>query len=137
MDQILSTYVKGHLERGFRRIIQEQRSIALQRIYAYPTYTRTGTERKRSGRLREFLSSPSAAITAMSSAIQGRIYYPVYIRFLDMKKNGNHKIYNRPIWGILYKQTLKDIRYEFTEEIQALIAESLRAAIEEHKALRE
>jgi hypothetical protein len=50
------------------------------------------------------------------------------LRFLDMKKLGNMKIYNRLVWGILYGETAKDLMYGFTEEVKTALRRQLEAA---------
>ncbi len=53
-----------------------------------------------------------------------------YARFLDMKdsrrrnreaKREGYHLYNRTIFGYLYRQTLPTLKYGFTEEVQQLI----------------
>ena len=48
-----------------------------------------------------------------------------YLRFLDIKyrnqdmnKRRNLALYNRVIWGVLYNETLPDIRYGLTQDIR-------------------
>jgi hypothetical protein len=50
---------------------------------------------------------------------------PLYICFLDMKKHGNYQIYNRQLYGILYRQVLNRIRYGYTDEIARQIRKRL------------
>lgn len=52
------------------------------------------------------------------TGLNAKTYYPTYLRFLDMKRLGNYRIYNRPLWGILYRETLVDIKYEFRQWLQ-------------------
>ncbi len=42
-----------------------------------------------------------------------------------MKLIGNYRIYNRPIWGIFYKETFNDIKYEFADWCKQNIADSI------------
>lgn len=56
-----------------------------------------------------------------------------YLRFLDihyrreqMTLRRNLALYNRVIWGVLYNETLPDLRYTFTTEI----CEKIRAQLE-------
>jgi hypothetical protein len=50
------------------------------------------------------------------------------MRFLDMKHFGNHKIYNKQVFGILYKNALRDIRYRYGQETSDTIGDLLRSA---------
>lgn len=50
------------------------------------------------------------------------------LRFLDMKRLGNMKIYNRPVWGILYGETKARLSYGFSEEVKATLRRQLEAA---------
>ncbi len=64
-------------------------------------------------------------VAGSGSSLYATIVYPTYIRFLDMKRLGNYRIYNRPIWGILYRQTLRDIRYEFSDWLAKFVSSRL------------
>jgi hypothetical protein len=50
------------------------------------------------------------------------------LRFLDMKKLGNMKIYNRLVWGILYAETASELMYGFSEEVKNTLRRQLEAA---------
>lgn len=108
-DEIRDTFFRRTLERDFKTVMQRQAKIAKERIY------RHGNTRP-TGRLWSFLSSGSVLIG--TNPVSVRINYPIYIRFLDMRKNGNLRIYNRQIWGMVYRETLPELRYGLTEEIQ-------------------
>lgn len=114
-DTIVTQYFAEYIRRGFLKIFNEQRMIAANKIYGKQAYTSENRPRSRSGRLQKALESPSLNITEDTSGITAAVNYPTYIRFLDMKRLGNYRIYNRPIWGILYKETFRDIRYEFRQ----------------------
>jgi len=110
---LVSKYFTEYIRRGFRNIFEEQRRIAANKIYGKQAYRTDGSKRSRSGRLQKALESPTLILDGSVSSLSAAVKYPTYIRFLDMKRLGNYRIYNRPIWGILYKQTFRDIRYEF------------------------
>lgn len=110
---LVSKYFTEYIRRGFRNIFEEQRRIAANKIYGKQAYRTVGSKRSRSGRLQKALESPTLILDGSGSSLSAAVKYPTYIRFLDMKRLGNYRIYNRPIWGILYKQTFRDIRYEF------------------------
>jgi hypothetical protein len=50
------------------------------------------------------------------------------LRFLDMKKLGNMKIYNRLVWGILYGETRVELMYGFSKEVKNTLRRQLEAA---------
>lgn len=71
-----------------------------------------------------------------------------YFRFLDIpdrrrksreaKKDGYH-LYNKTIFGYIYRQTLPTLKYGFTEEIQQLMAnkmiETMRGSMDKESAM--
>lgn len=58
--------------------------------------------------------------------------YPLYIRFLDMKRRGNWHIYNAPVYGILYNNTLPDIKYKYGEYVADVVCDALRKAFQKY-----
>lgn len=118
-------YFREYINRGFRKIFDEQRRIAAGKIYGKQAYRTDGTPRSRSGRLQQALASPSLSISGSGSSLSATAQYPSYIRFLDMKRLGNYRIYNRPIWGILYKETFRDLRYEFSDWLEKFVRNSI------------
>jgi hypothetical protein len=125
----LSRYLRYQLERGFRHILAEQSAIAGERVYGHSAFRSDGSPRGRSGRLAKALSSPTAAFSGSGASLSARIDYPTYIRFLDMKRKGNYKIYNRPVWGILYRETFQNIRYEFRDWVRNNAVSGLQSAL--------
>lgn len=122
MDNLQLQFVHQQLLKGIRDIFSAQRDIAQTKIYSSST-SRSG--RTRSGNLMRALQSGNFQISQGNGGVYAHIDYPIYIRFLDMKSHGNYKIYNRPIWGILYKQTLQNIRYEFRDWVRQFVNDSL------------
>ena len=129
-DQI-AKYFTEYVNRGFRRIFKEQRRIAAAKIYGKQAYRTDGTPRSRSGRLQQALASPTFSITGSGSGISANAQYPTYLRFLDMKRLGNYRIYNRPVWRILYKETFNDIRFEFSAWLRKYLAVSIRESYQQ------
>lgn len=135
MDRLELQFVHQELLKGIRDIFSAQRAIARSRIY------QEGAERRvvhgsgrgvrgRSGRLMQALANPVYDVWRGESGVHAHIDYPIYIRFLDMKRHGNfkiYKIYNRQVWGILYGQTFQNIRYEF----RSWVRDFLQTAISE------
>lgn len=122
---LVSKYFTEYIRRGFRNIFEEQRRIAANKIYGKQAYRTDGTKRSRSGRLQKALESPTLILDGSGSSLSAAVKYPTYLRFLDMKRLGNYRIYNRPIWGILYKQTFRDIRFEFRSWLENLVHNSI------------
>lgn len=123
MDDLRGQYFKEYLQKGFLRIFEEQRRIAAAKIYSRKS------ARSRSGALMNALRSPSWSISTAGAGVEARVDYPTYLRFLDMKRLGNYKIYNRPVWGILYKETFRDLKYEFRDWLTSQLHESLTDAL--------
>lgn len=122
LPQFVANYLRS---RSFPRILQTQAGIALSGIYSRPALRIDNNKpRSRSGELMDALQSSPWTISPSSVGVEARLFYPYYIRFLDMKRLGNHKIYNRPIWGILYKQTFIDIKYDLREWMRATLLEN-------------
>lgn len=123
---LVSKYFADYLNKGFRRIFEEQRRIAVNKIYGKQGYRTDGTPRSRSGRLQAALDNPTFAMSGGGASLSAMISYPTYIRFLDMKRMGNLRIYNRPIWGILYKDTFVKMKYEFEDWLRSFVDRTLR-----------
>lgn len=122
---LVSKYFTEYIRRGFRNIFEEQRRIAANKIYGKQAYRTDGSKRSRSGRLQKALENPTLILDGSGSSLSAAVKYPTYLRFLDMMRLGNYRIYNRPIWGILYKQTFRDIRYEFRSWLENLVHNSI------------
>ena len=55
------------------------------------------------------------------------------LRFADMKKLGNAKVYNRPMWGIIFGEkdsVVTRIKYDFTEKTRDDIYQKLHKEFE-------
>lgn len=135
MDKLELQFVHQELLKGIRDIFRAQRNVAQNRIYQVGserlTVRGTGrTVRGRSGNLMRSLSNPSFKVWKGELGVHAHIDYPIYIRFLDMKEHGNYKIYNRQIWGILYRETFVRIRFEFRDWLARYNHEILTDAYE-------
>lgn len=119
-------YLKDQIERGIQSIFEKQRMIASADI---SIAERRG--RSRGADLMASINNPDYLISSDGSGVRARITYPIQIRFLDMKHLGNKRIYNRPIWGTLYRETLADIRYEFRDWLQRRFKESMAKSIQQ------
>ena len=131
IEGVKRQYFSQQIEKGIKDILEAQRMIATKRIY------QKGSERRlvkqdgrtlegRSGLLLYALTYPEYKITFSGEGVSAVTVVPTYIRFLDMKKHGNFMIYNRQIWGILYSETLRNIKYEFRDWIKERFPEMLK-----------
>lgn len=98
-------------------------------IYARQQRSISARLEKRSGRLEEWSARRLMELTASDSRVTVSIGTPVYLRFLDMmygRRKGrysrfmrrNYPLYNRVVWGVIYRQTIPQLRYGFTEEVR-------------------
>ncbi len=133
-EEIAKTeFVVGILKRDVENIYQAQRLIARRNIYI------TGKELRkqqrygrgigvRTGRLLRSLDNPNYLIGSNSDGLLVSAEIVQHMRFLDMRKFGNRRIYNRQLWGILYKNTLPEIKYKFGSEVRDKVGDALREA---------
>jgi|GEM_PF-343424 len=113
-DNIKKTdFIINVLKRDVEDIYKTQLLIASQNIY----FEGKEHENKKTGRLLNSLQNPDYAIQAQGSKFIISAKIVKHLRFLDMKKHGNWKIYNRQVWGILHNNSLRDIRNGYGDEI--------------------
>jgi hypothetical protein len=55
---------------------------------------------------------------------------PKQLRFLDMKKFGNLRIYNKKVWGYIYGEIAGELMYGLSEEIRKGIRKELEQAFQ-------
>lgn len=85
---------------------------------------------ERSGRLAHFIGSRSFNVDGL------RYSYPVliYMRFLDIQakrrksERSGLALYNRVVWGVLYRQVQPRLRFGLTDEIRQQIKNQLLSA---------
>lgn len=132
-DTLQAQYFRQQLQSGVEKIFADQRQIAASRIYAKPN-SRAGVRRDgsfyegRSGTLLEALSNPQYLISASGQNTTLTVRLPQYIRFIDMRRRQNAKIYNRPIWGTLYSETMQNIRFEYREWLRKHVGDMLQSS---------
>lgn len=131
-----SAYVLEILFRDIRNIFQAQLLIVSQRVYLSgkdlkASRRKKGIERQ-SGALENALISPNYVLQAEGEKFTLAASYPIHIRFLDMKEKGNWKIYNRVIWGILYNNAMKDIKFRYGDTVADQVGNALRQAFEKY-----
>ena len=122
LDEIRIEYFTEQLEKGVKAVLSAQAEAARSNIYADGNLNSEG----RSGLLLEALESPAYTVATAGGGLQIVSRMPQYGRFIDMKAHGNRKIYDRIVWGILYRETLQDIKYEFRDWVEKNYGEALR-----------
>lgn len=118
-------YFLSQLEKGVREVFARQAQSAQSNIYS----SGNDQEESRSGALREALEEAKYAITTVGQGLQLIATLPEYTRFVDMKAHGNREIYNRQLFGTLYRETMQDIKYEFLEWVKKNYGAGLRDLI--------
>lgn len=134
-DLIKQEFIRQTVEKDIRDIFKAQLLIASQRIYSIGSNRRQASGggqvvQGRTGALMAALQSPKFNIRSSGGGIIATSNLPLYVRFLDMKKNGNYRIYNRQVWGILYNNTMQTVRYGYSEQIRERIRVELNGAFQ-------
>ena len=133
-----SEFIIQVLERDVKNIYQAQLLIARKNIYIKGKKLKK-TKRKgsmigsRTGSLLESLENPDYIIQQSGDKFIVSAGIVKHMRFLDMKHLGNRAIYNRQVWGILYNNALKDIKYGYGQELHDSMKELLEEAFEKNK----
>lgn len=94
---------------------------------------RSGRIGTASGRLLASLNNPKYTIAGVNGKFQVQAYIPLHMRFFDMKHLGNWEIYNRQVWGILYRNTLIDLKYGYGRQLRNLLGGALDRAFNDKK----
>ena len=90
----------------------------------------------RSGRLRQWARDRHYTIRATETSSSISVPLMPYVRFLDMQYRTRRDrvgkflrkqlaLYNRTIWGIIYRQVFPKLRYGFTDEIRQRLRDQL------------
>ena len=132
-----SGFIVETLKRDLYNIYKTQLAIATKNIYVegktLKTKIRKGeTIKKRTGRLVGSLQNPDFVIQATGQKFIVSANIMKYMRFLDMKKLGNWKIYSRQVWGILYNNAWPDIKFRYGQEIKDRVGDAIKAALGQH-----
>lgn len=72
------------------------------------------------------VSSQSLAIYGSGTHFMFSIQISKLLRFADMRKLGNLKIYNKRIWGQLYAETLPILNAGISDELRTKMGEELK-----------
>jgi hypothetical protein len=86
---------------------------------------------RRSGALLDTLENKDFAIVSDDDRFLVTARLVKQLRFLDMKRLGNWKIYNSQVWGILYRNTFPDIKYNIGTEVSDHLGHILRQTFKE------
>jgi len=121
------------LERDIQNIYKAQLAIALTNIYVsgktLKVKKRPGPNiGVRSGSLLASLQNPDYLIQSQGENFVVSAGIVKHMRFIDMRKFGNRRIYNRQVWGILYNNSMKDIKYNYGQSIKDQVGEMLNEA---------
>lgn len=93
-----------------------------------------------SGRLRQWARDRHTTVRVTETSRSISVPIMPYVRFLDMQYRTRRDrvgkflrkqlaLYNRTIWGILYRQVFPQLRYGFTDEIRQQLREQLEESI--------
>lgn len=96
-----------------------------------------GAFQVRTGRLRRFADHPVPLTQITIDQYSILHYIPLHLRFLDIRyrkkkgvrASGQHNLYNKIVWPILYKETFPDLRAGFNDEVRREIREQLEKSL--------
>jgi hypothetical protein len=126
-------FIVSILKRDVEHIYSAQRLIATKNIYIKGKQLKA-TKRKgekigeRTGSLLESLQNPDYSVYAEGNKFIISAGIVKHMRFLDMKHLGNRMIYNRQVWGILYNNSLREIKSGYGQHLHDLVEEALQKA---------
>lgn len=132
MESMQVNFFTDRVHKGVSKIYQAQLNIAKYRVYNTPKKDKRESMnplKGQSGDLMRALEHPQYRITPSGDGVEMVSTIPLYMRFLDMRKYGNFAIYNRQVWGILYRDTLGSIKYEYSEYVATQIKNQLSDAL--------
>lgn len=117
-DMIDEQFIRQTINEGNQVIFDTQADVVSQHL------------NERSGRLAHFIGSRSFNVDGL------RYSYPVliYMRFLDIQakrrksERSGLALYNRVVWGVLYRQVQPRLRFGLTDEIRQQIKNQLLSA---------
>lgn len=119
LDSAKMQYFRQQLEKGVKEIFSSQAAIASEKISQSPAMSKARQGRATPGeQLMQALNNPQYRIEDFAEGVMLTATVPVRLRILDMKRYDNWKIYNRQVWGILYRETKQNIKYEFRDFLQ-------------------
>jgi len=135
---VKSSFVVQTLQRDLNNIYDAQLLIATKNTYfeggELRMKVRAGkqfSDKRQAKRLIQKLQNPDFVITQSGENFNVVNYIVRELRFQDMKHLGNWRIYNRQVFGILYNNALRDIRYNITNNLHDTLGEKLDKAFQQ------
>lgn len=123
IESVKGQYFRQQLEKGIRDIFAAQAAVASEKL---GRGSGASISSGRSGALMESLTNPRYRISDNGGGVEAEVELLTYVRFLDMRRHGNYRIYNRQVWGILYHETMANIKYEFRDWLRKRFPELLK-----------
>jgi hypothetical protein len=134
---VKSSFIVQTLQRDLNNIYKAQQLIATNNTYLegkeLKIKVRAGrqfADKKKAKRIIQKLQNPDFVITQSGENFTVVNHIVKELRFQDMKHLGNWKIYNRQVWGILYNNSLRDIRYQMTNNLRDNLGEKIDKAFQ-------
>lgn len=126
MEQIAleNAFFKEHLRKAINEIYNKQRAVGLKKM----EYSGPSKAKSRGESLRDAINHPHYKLASDIAGAHVTMFYPISMRFVDMKHLNNWRIYNKPIWRTFYKKIFSDMRFEFSDWLKTQTAEAIRKA---------
>ena len=133
ITELKGDFIVRVLDRDISHIYEAQRIIAERNVYVRGRSLAVKKKKGKgigryTGRLMSSLSHPSYTIVKTAEGFIVNSSIMQYMRFLDMKRKGNREIYNRQLWGILYRNTYPSLKYDFGQNVHDALGVALRKA---------
>ena len=115
-EQRVQGFLQQVLDYGIRKIYDRQLSIATQRSMEQ----RLNERRNYVSAGEQIISSLRQRLTQLQvkgSTAELISQIPLVMRFVDMKNYGNWQIYNRQVWGMLYREVFSDLSQKYRSYI--------------------
>lgn len=127
-------FIASKVQEGFNMINNAQLNIYYDNLYhvgkELKQKIRKGKNiQRRSGELESSLNRATAHIITAGTNFILTATILKQLRFLDMKKKGNWRIYNAQVWGILYHNTYPDIKYALGSHVKDQVDKALHKAM--------
>ena len=133
ITELKGDFIVKTLDRDIQHIYEAQRIIAERNVYVRGRNLTIKKKRGKgigryTGRLLSSLSHPSYTIVKTTEGFIVNSSIMQYMRFLDMKRKGNREIYNRQLWGILYRNTYPSLKYDYGKSVHDALGAALKKA---------
>lgn len=120
-----------------KKFVHETMTEGINKIFSEQLNVFNAKFDSRTGRLQSFLMSRpfSRQITETRYSVFISMY--MHLRFLDMqyrrtdldRRPKKANIYNKVVWGILFREVFPELRYGFTDEVRRTMREQLQSAL--------